>query len=95
MSGCYIFGAGYGQSGILHAIYTVYNKYPDQLSAIWTNPKYYNAIKNTLDFFISIQSSDGIMPTTVNGTCSQEYGDDDDARVQWYLCYNFSFSFLC
>ena len=84
MAGCYIFGAGYGQTGILHAIFQVYNKYPDAVGSIWTTPKYYNAMKNTLDYFIEIQLPDGNMPTAVNGTCSNEYGDDPDARVQWY-----------
>ena len=84
MAGCYIFGAGYGQAGILHAIFQVYNKYPDALEAIWTTPKYYDAMKNTLDYFIDIQLPDGNMPTAVNGTCSNEYGNDPDARVQWF-----------
>lgn len=80
---CYIFGAGYGQAGIMHTIYSVYNKYPDILEPLWTTPKYYNAIKNTLDWFIDIQLPDGNIPTSVNGTCSNLYGDDPDARVQW------------
>ena len=64
-------------------VYTAYEHYPTQLAQLFSNKKYYDALKNTLDFFVSIELADGNMPTNVNGTCASDYGDDPDARVQW------------
>jgi hypothetical protein len=80
---CYLWGPGHGSSGVIYTVYTAYNEYPQQLAALFTNPKYYNALKNTMDFFVSIQLEDGNIPTDVQGTCAGDYGTDPDARVQW------------
>ena len=81
---CYLWGPGHGATGVLHTVYTAYSQYPSVLAQMFTSRKYYDAIKNTLDFFISIQLADGNMPTNTLGTCQSDYGTDSDARVQWF-----------
>ena len=61
--------------------------YPEYTSNLFNVKKYYDALKNTLDFYASIQLADGNIPTNVQGTCGNHYGTDDDARVQW--CHGF------
>src|SRR5690606_15665680 len=53
------------------------------ITEILTIPRYFNAIQNTMNNYVDIQLPDGNMPTATSGTCSQYYGNDPDARVQW------------
>jgi len=83
-SDCYLWGPGHGSSGIVRSVYTAYNMYPTALAALFnTSTKYYSALKNTMDFYCSIQLEDGNMPTNTQGGCESHYGNDSDARVQW------------
>ena len=84
IDGCYCWGADAGSSGVVKMIYESYNMYPNELKNIFEiNSKYYIALKNTIDFYVSIQLDDDNMPTDVSGACQQYYGTDEDARVQW------------
>eukprot|EP01083_Nonionella_stella_P076679 209084_1 len=80
---CYLYGAGHGATGVMNTIYSAYHQYPRELADVFNNRKYYDVLKNTLDFYIRIQLADGNMPTNVEGTCGSVYGNDPDARVQW------------
>ena len=82
---CYLWGPGHGSTGIIKSVFNAYSMYPTQLSQLFnTSSKYYISLKNTLDFYVSIQLKDGNMPTNVEGGCQSHYGTDNDARVQWY-----------
>eukprot|EP01083_Nonionella_stella_P211092 763625_1 len=83
LAGCYLYGTNHGPTGLIHQFLQAWYEYPDVLDPLLSNPKYYNALKNTLDFYLTIQLSDGNMPTQINGTCYQNYGNDSDARVQF------------
>eukprot|EP01084_Bolivina_argentea_P218028 370068_1 len=84
ITNCYTFGAGSGSSGVIKMIYEAYNMYPNELSEVFnTNGKYYQVMKNTIDFYVSIQLEDDNMPTQTGDGCSKMYGTDNDARVQW------------
>ena len=87
IKGCYLWGPGHGSAGEVHTLFIAYHMYPTLLADLFSNQKYYNALKNTLDFYVSIILPDGNVPTNVAGTCSQHYGTDPDARVQW--CHGF------
>eukprot|EP01059_Diplonema_ambulator_P008972 TRINITY_DN18749_c0_g2_i1.p1 TRINITY_DN18749_c0_g2~~TRINITY_DN18749_c0_g2_i1.p1 ORF type:complete len:506 (+),score=92.06 TRINITY_DN18749_c0_g2_i1:201-1520(+) len=81
---CYLWGPGHGSSGAIRTIFTAYNEYPTQLAQIMTpGTAYYVAIKNTIDFYLSIQLADGNIPTNIAGGCAASYGTDNDSRVQW------------
>eukprot|EP01064_Diplonema_japonicum_P012679 TRINITY_DN2006_c0_g2_i1.p1 TRINITY_DN2006_c0_g2~~TRINITY_DN2006_c0_g2_i1.p1 ORF type:complete len:492 (+),score=71.28 TRINITY_DN2006_c0_g2_i1:52-1527(+) len=83
-SNCYLWGPGHGSSGIVKTIFTAVNTYPEKLSFIMEkNGKYYVALQNTIDFYVSIQLEDGNIPTNIEGGCKAHYGSDNDARVQW------------
>ena len=83
-SNCYLWGPGHGSTGIIKSVFTAYDMYPVQLSQLFnTSSKYYIALKNTIDFYASIQLQDGNMPTNIADGCESHYGNDNDARVQW------------
>merc|ERR1712228_534454 len=83
LSGCYLYGTNHGPTGLIHQFLQGYFLYPDRFNKIMQDAVYYNAIKNTLDYYISIQLADGNMPTQLDGTCYERYGNDSDARVQF------------
>lgn len=81
---CFLYGPGHGSSGIIKSVFTAYDLYPKQLDQLFNvSSPYHAALRNTMDFYSSIQLSDGNMPTNVEGGCGKIYGADSDARVQW------------
>ncbi len=82
-SGCYLPGSAEGSGGVIKVLLEASSFIPDLMDGKST---YFKAIKNTLDYLVSIQLDDGNMPTyDGTGTCDQSYGNDSDARVQWYV----------
>ena len=81
LPGCYLVGAGEGIGGVLRTVFEAY--YNGIVTDIFINKKYEEAITNTLKFLVSIQYPDGNMPTYLNNVCAEDYGNDNDARVQW------------
>lgn len=83
LQGCYMYGMGHGNGGVMKWLLEVARNYYPELLQKNKEPKAYQYLTNTLDYFIKIQLEDGNMPTAVYGNCSNNYGTDDDARVQW------------
>ncbi len=80
-SGCYLPGSAEGSGGVIKVLLEASAFIPDLMDGKST---YFNAVKNTLDYLVSIQLEDGNMPTyDGTGTCDKSYGNDSDARVQW------------
>ena len=77
---CFMIGSGDGVGGVMRQLFVSY------LEGYLTNiTQYYDYIKSTMDWLVSIQYSDGNMPTYNNITngCVNHYGTDNNARVQW------------
>eukprot|EP01084_Bolivina_argentea_P278211 475178_1 len=82
---CYLVGSGDGVGGVLRQIFLGYlTGYLPELNT------YYSDIKITLDSLVTMQYSDGNMPTWFNITdaCAIAFAEDgraanNDARVQW------------
>ncbi len=59
-SGCYLPGSAEGSGGVIKVLLEASAFIPDLMDGKST---YFNAIKNTLDYLVSIQLEDGNMPT--------------------------------
>eukprot|EP01084_Bolivina_argentea_P256622 432112_1 len=84
-SGCLLPGSAEGSGGVVKILLEAYNK--GYISDLMSNKTYFDAITNTLDWFVDLQLSDGNIPTYSNDSfgkmCINDYGSDNDARVQW------------
>eukprot|EP01060_Flectonema_neradi_P033298 TRINITY_DN5551_c0_g1_i1.p1 TRINITY_DN5551_c0_g1~~TRINITY_DN5551_c0_g1_i1.p1 ORF type:complete len:481 (+),score=81.17 TRINITY_DN5551_c0_g1_i1:450-1892(+) len=74
---CYLYGPGHGSSGAIKTLFTAWG-----MGYKW-EPHYTPIIKNTINYYISLQLSDWNIPTNLAGGCGAVYGTDADARVQW------------
>mmetsp|Transcript_24968 Transcript_24968/g.30407 ORF Transcript_24968/g.30407 Transcript_24968/m.30407 type:complete len:217 (-) Transcript_24968:47-697(-) len=76
---CFMIGSGDGVGGVMRQLFVSY------LEGYLTNISqyYYDYIKSTMDWLVSIQYSDGNMPTYNNITngCVNHYGTDNNTRV--------------
>ena len=81
---CFVPGSAEGNGGVVKMLLEAYNR--GYVTDLLTNTKYKTLIQNTLNWFLSVQLSDGNIPTyskSVEKECGQVYGSDPDARVQW------------
>lgn len=67
LAGCYLYGTNHGPTGLIHTFIRAYLLYPDIMKPLFSNSKYYTALKNTLDFYLTVQLPDGNMPTQIEG----------------------------